>query len=86
MNSRMHATPELVAIAEWTTRLGLIVPSCNTVMEYEFHRLLPQGTSLHVSRIAHTGDTDPALLHMLGELEPAAALLAHARVDAISFG
>jgi maleate cis-trans isomerase len=86
MNSRIHATPEPVTIAGWTTKLGLIVPSWNTVMEYEFHRLLPQGTSLHVSRIAHTGDTEPALLNMLDELEPAATLLAHARVDAICYG
>jgi len=86
MTSRMDVTPESVASAEWHTRLGLVVPSWNTVMEYEFQRLLPQATSLHVSRIAHTADTEPALLHMLEELEPAAALLAHARVDAICFG
>jgi maleate cis-trans isomerase len=82
----MHVTPEPLVSAQWHTRLGLVVPSWNTVMEYEFQRLLPQGTSLHVSRIAHTGDTEPALLHMLGELGPAAALLAHARIDAICFG
>jgi maleate cis-trans isomerase len=82
----MQVTPEPLASVAWHTRLGLVVPSWNTVMEYEFQRLLPQGTSLHVARIAHTGDTEPALLHMLGELEPAAALLAHARVDAICFG
>lgn len=86
MTSRMHTTPEPFASAEWHTRLGLVVPSWNTVMEYEFQRLLPSGASLHASRIAHTCDSEPALLHMLGELEPAAALLAHARVDAICFG
>jgi len=86
MASSTHVAPQPFASAEWHTRLGLVVPSWNTVMEYEFLRLLPPGTSMHVSRIAHTSDTEQALLHMLGELEPAAALLAHARVDAICFG
>lgn len=86
MEPHMRAATELIAIADWSSRLGLIVPSWNTVMEYELHRLLPAGMSLHVSRIAHTGDTKPALVHMLDELEPAATLLAHARVDAICYG
>lgn len=86
MTTSMQPTPEPFETSEWHTRLGLVVPSWNTVMEYEFQRLLPKATSLHVSRIAHTGDTEPALLHMLGELEPAAALLGHAHVDAICFG
>lgn len=86
MNSHTRTTPEPVVAAEWTTRLGLIVPSWNTVMEYEFLRMLPKGMSLHSSRIAHTGDTEPALLHMMDELEPAATLLAHAHVDAICYG
>ncbi|OWT66394.1 maleate cis-trans isomerase [Candidimonas nitroreducens] len=55
-------------------------------MEYEFERLLPKGMSLHATRIAHTCDSEPTLLHMLDELEPAATLLKHARVDAICFG
>lgn len=80
------ASPQPYEGVEWHTRLGLVVPSWNTVMEYEFQRLIPPGTSLHVSRVAHTQDTEPALLHMLGEFEPAATLLAHARVDAICFG
>lgn len=86
MTSNTYVTPQPFASADWHTRLGLVVPSWNTVMEYEFQRLVPSGVSVHVSRIAHTSDSEPALLHMLGELEPAATLLAHARVDAICFG
>ena len=84
MTSSFQVTLDLSA--EWNTRLGLVVPSWNTVMEYEYQRLIPKGTSLHASRITHTRDTESTLLHMLDELEPAAALLAHARVDAICFG
>jgi len=81
-----NVTAQPFQIAPWHTRLGLVVPSWNTVMEYEFQRLVPQGTSLHVSRVAHTCDSEATLLHMLDEFESAAALLAHARVDAICFG
>ncbi len=70
----------------WIARLGLIVPSWNTVMEYETARLVPPGVSVHVSRIAHTADTEENLRHMAVLVPDAAALLAHARVDAICFG
>lgn len=86
MTAQTHAAPPPITAAEWHTRLGVVVPSWNTVLEYEFQRLLPPGISLHASRITHTCDSEPTLLHMLDDLEPAAALLAHARVDAICFG
>jgi len=86
MDDRKPVTVQPFEIADWHTRLGVVVPSWNTVLEYELQRLLPRGMSLHASRVAHTCDSEPTLLHMLDQLEPAAALLAHARVDAICFG
>jgi maleate isomerase len=70
----------------WRAKLGLIVPSWNTVMEYEFQRIVPPGFSVHVSRIPHTQDTEHKLQHMLSLLLDGASLLAHAKVDAICFG
>lgn len=32
-------------------KIGLLVPSLNTTMEHDFHRLAPQGTSVHVTRV-----------------------------------
>jgi maleate isomerase len=81
-----HAAPVPGESAPWRAKLGLIVPSWNTVMEYEFQRIVPPGVSLHVSRIAHTEDTEHKLHHMLSLLPDGASLLAHAKVDAICFG
>lgn len=73
-------------MTEWNHQLGLIVPSWNTVMEYECNRMLPAGISIHTTRIAHTEDSDEAAIEM-AEMAPAAAeLLAHAKVNAICFG
>jgi maleate isomerase len=70
----------------WRARLGLIVPSWNTVMEYETLRLVPPGVSVHVTRIPHTADTEERLRQMVELLPAAAELLAHARVSALCFG
>jgi maleate isomerase len=73
-------------MSDWKYQLGLIVPSWNTTMEYECWRMAPAGVSIHSSRIAHTADTDEAMLHMCAVGPDAAQLLAHAKVHAICFG
>ena len=73
-------------IAEWKYQLGLIVPSWNTVMEYECWRMASQGISIHSSRIPHTEDSEEAFLHMVDTAPAAAEVLAHAKVNAICFG
>ncbi|NIN52838.1 MAG: maleate cis-trans isomerase [Nitrososphaeria archaeon] len=35
----------------WRARIGLIVPPTNTVIEAEFHRMIPAGVSVHTSRV-----------------------------------
>jgi len=35
----------------WRARVGLIVPSTNSTIEEEFHRLLPEGISVHTARM-----------------------------------
>jgi maleate isomerase len=72
-------------MSDWKYQLGVIVPSFNTTMEYEFWRMAPPGISIHSSRIAHTEDTDEAFLHMVQVAPEAAQLLAHAKVKAILF-
>ena len=71
---------------DWKKKLGFIVPSWNTVMEYECQRLAPEGVSTHFTRIKHTDDEEETLLHMLTEVPDLADLLGHASLDAICFG
>jgi len=75
-----------IMIAEWKYQLGLIVPSWNTVMEYECWRMASPGISIHSSRIPHTEDSEEAFLHMIETAPAAAEVLAHAKVNAICFG
>ncbi len=74
-------------------RLGLIVPSLNSVMEYEMQRMAAGAMSIHSMRVsAHTTGTREAvgtrenLLWMDSQVPAAATLLAHAGMDVIFFG
>ena len=67
-------------------KLGLIVPSWNTVMEYESQRMAGNGTSIHSMRISHTADTEENVIWMGTQVLAAAKLLAHAKVDVICYG
>lgn len=67
-------------------KLGLIVPSWNTVMEYEVQRMAGGAMSVHTARIPHTADTEENLLWLATQATGAAKLLAHAKVDVICYG
>ena len=70
----------------WQTKLGIIVPSWNTVMEYEFQRMAGASTSVHSQRIKHTDDSEKSLLWLSTQAPDAATLLSHAKVNAICHG
>jgi len=42
----------------WRNRIGLIVPSTNTVCEMDFHRLVPRGVSVHTGRMMLLGEVE----------------------------
>jgi maleate isomerase len=67
-------------------KLGIIVPSWNTMMEYETQRMAGEGTSIHSMRISHTADTEENVIWMGTQVPAAAKLLAHAKVDVICYG
>jgi len=70
----------------WRLRVGLIVPSSNTTMEYEFWRLVPEGVSVHVARVRLV-DVVLGELRRLKDLAVEAAVdLTTAGVDVIVFG
>jgi maleate cis-trans isomerase len=73
----------------WRAKLGVIVPSCNTVLEPEFYALLPTGVTAHFARVSfppNAAEDARGVSNMLSELPQALANLADARLDAIAFG
>jgi maleate isomerase len=66
-------------------RLGVLVPSGNTVAEPELRAMLPAGVGLFVTRLPLTGSSEAELLAMLETLEAGTKLLADAQPDAIAF-
>lgn len=71
----------------WKARIGLIVPSTNTVNEAEFWRMAPDGVSVHTSRLLFrpTGEAD-ALAQIDAHMPRALEELAGAEVDVIAYG
>ncbi len=70
----------------WRARIGLIVPSSNTTMEPELYRAIPQGVSIHISRIPLREVTVESLLEMEKHSLRASQELADADVDLILYG
>ena len=68
-------------------RVGLLVPSSNTVMEVDFYRRLPQGFTLHTGRMYLQTTTPEGESRMLDDhVMPAAHNVGTARPDVIVFG
>jgi maleate isomerase len=69
------------------TRVGLIVPSSNTVMEVDLYRRLPAGSTLHTGRM-HLEETTPEAEAVMLDEQLAVTIrdLATARPDVMVFG
>ena len=71
----------------WKARIGLIVPSTNTVNEPEFWALAPRGITIHTSRVLATGPSNrDAFVRMEQALDLATEQLATAEVDVLAYG
>ncbi len=70
----------------WRERIGLIIPSSNTTIEMELHAFLPEGVSLHTTRIPLKSVTEEELLKMSSLAVDGARLLKDADVDVILYG
>ena len=66
-------------------RLGMLLPSGNQAAEPQFQAMLPQGVSLHVTRLKLTGSSERDLLAMTERVEEAAELVADSRADLVVF-
>ncbi|MBI5967219.1 MAG: aspartate/glutamate racemase family protein [Deltaproteobacteria bacterium] len=74
----------------WRGRIGLIVPSSNTTCEMEFHRMSPEGVSVHTARvfnpeITEESEKEKAMLQMSGELTRAAREVASVQPGVIIY-
>jgi len=69
----------------WRRRIGMLLPSVNRVAEPEVTALMPDGVSLHTTRLKLTGSSREDLLAMTEKVEEGAALLGDAGVDLIVF-
>jgi maleate isomerase len=68
-------------------RVGLLIPSSNTMMEVDFVRGLPPHAALHTARMFMEDTTPEGERRMLDEFTPGAARdLATARPDVVVFG
>ena len=72
----------------WRAKLGLIVPPTNSVNEAEWQRVLPEGVTLHATRMALHTDvaSESGRRHLLEDAARAGADLAAAGVDVIAYG
>ena len=66
-------------------RIGLLVPSNNTVVEQEFHRILPEGVTSYATRMRNTRADVVDLEIMVTHAARGADELATAEVDVIAF-
>jgi maleate isomerase len=66
-------------------RVGIILPSVNTVLEDDLRRFLPRTIGAHVARVRLLTTAREDLLRVVEETPKAAALLGDAGVDAIAF-
>lgn len=71
----------------WRARIGLIIPSTNTINEAEFWKAAPEGVTVHTARATSTGNFSEAYFTRLREAaQRAADDLATAEVDVIAYG
>jgi maleate isomerase len=75
----------MTSIVYGSTRLGVLVPSGNSVAETELRAMLPDSVTMLTTRLALRGSSEAELLAMLTDLDAAASLLGHAEPDAIAF-
>ncbi|MBR0667574.1 decarboxylase [Roseomonas hellenica] len=71
----------------WRGKIGLIVPSTNTINEPEFWRLAPKGVTIHTGRATLLGKaTEESYFRMAEAVKVAADDLATAEVDVVAYG
>jgi maleate isomerase len=68
-----------------TTRVGLIIPSSNRMVEDEMVHAFPSGVRAHVTRLRMTGDSKGPLDRLMPKVEEAARALVDAHCEVVAF-
>lgn len=66
-------------------RVGLMIPCRNTILEPDAAAILPEGVSVHVTRMPTLGSTRADLMGKASQLDESAQLLAAAGLDVMGF-
>ena len=69
----------------WRARLGLILPSLNVTTEPEYYRMLPEGVTVHTTRMFFEEETEETYAHLIDDVSRAVTMLSHAQVHALAF-
>lgn len=69
----------------WRAKIGLVVPTNNTVIEPEFSRMAPDGVSVHAARILSSGLAVNAIENMVQNSHRAVEELRAGDVDVIGY-
>jgi maleate cis-trans isomerase len=67
------------------TKVGLILPSVNCIIEPEFYQIAPKGISFHATRVFLAETTPAALIKMEEDLDAATRLMATVNPDAVIY-
>lgn len=70
----------------WRARLGFLIPSTDAMQEVAYYRMVPEGISVHFTRLTLKEVSVKALMEMAEEIGKATALISMTRVDAIGYG
>jgi maleate isomerase len=72
----------------WRAKIGLIVPPTNTVNEAEWQMMVPEGVTVHTTRMPLHADTTSVQgeQDLYADISRAVGDLAQARVDVIAYG
>ena len=69
----------------WRARLGLILPSLNVTTEPEYYRMLPEGITVHTTRMFFEQETEETYARLIDGVSHSVTMLSHAQVHALAF-
>jgi maleate isomerase len=69
----------------WRARIGMLLPSTNSVAEPQIYKMLPDGVTFHTTRLKLKGSRESDIMGMIAGVEDGAKLLEDASPDLIVF-
>lgn len=87
-SSQLHGDPASDLVGGWRARLGVVVPSVNTVVEPWYSAVCPPGVTVYASRMLFEGGLTPEAIVSMDQTEGRAAVrrIITCRPHAIAYG